>query len=169
MIVMKISGIDGDCQLEKFEKWITLDDVSWEITREPKESAKGIAADLNFGIPEAGAVTVKKALDCSSVYLMKMATGGGATAASCKIAFIESGIGEGAKAEKYEPFFEIELERPVIKKWSIDGSGDDRPSEDIEIMYNWIKMTYQAVTPKGTKQPHGPKGWNLLLGKGQDS
>lgn len=163
MIVMKITNIDGDCQFEGYEKWITIDDVSWDISREPKESGKGATIDLNFGIAEAGAVNVTKQMDVSSIYLMQLATGGGVQGEICEIKFIESGAG-GAKA-KYTPYLEIELVRPVIKKWGINASGDERPTETVEIMYNAIKMKYTWYAPDHKATPHGPKGWDLIKGK----
>lgn len=165
MIVMQLQPVKGDCLLAGYENWITLDDVSWEISREPKESGKGMTADLNFGIAEAAPVNVKKALDVASCDLMKMATGGGISPATCKIHFIESGKTTG-HGNKYEPFFEIDLERPVVKKWSIDGSGDERPSENIELMYNKIEMQYTSIDAKGAPIKSGKKGWDLSKGEG---
>lgn len=162
MIVMKLDPIKGDCQLAGYKEWITLDDVSWDIAREPKESGKGMTADLNFGIAEAAPVSVKKSMDVASCDLMRMATGGGVSPAKCEIHFIES----GADKDAYKPFLEIELERPVVKKWSIDGSGDERPSENIELMYNKIEMTYTALDAKGTPKKGSKKGWDLVEGKG---
>lgn len=165
MIVMKLEPIKGDCQLEgKYKHWITLDDCSWEISREPKESGKGMTADLNFGIAEAAPVNVKKAFDVASCDLMKMATGGGVSPDACEIHFIESGQTSGHGTE-YSPFLEIKLERPVVKKWSIDASGDERPSENIELMYNKIVMVYTSLDAKGSATKSSEKGWDLVGGK----
>ncbi len=165
MIVMKLEPIKGDCLLSGYASWITLDDVSWEISREPKESGKGVTADLNFGIAEAAPVNIKKAMDVASCDLMKMATGGGISPATCEIHFIESGKSTG-HGDKYLPFLEIKLERPVVKKWSIDGSGDERPSENIELMYNKIEMEYTSIDAKGNPIKSGKKGWDLAKGEG---
>jgi type VI secretion system secreted protein Hcp len=164
MIVMKLDPIKGDCQLEGYPDYITLDDVSWDINREPKESAKGATQDLNFGVPEAGAVNVTKQMDISSVDLMKMATGGGASPSQCVIKFIQSGVG-GASSSEYKSYLEITLKRPVVKKWGINGSGDERPSETLEIMYNSIEMKYTSIDDKGGTKDYGPKGWDLVKGK----
>ena len=164
MIVMKLDPIVGDCKLSGFENYITLDDVSWDINREPKESAKGATQDLNFGIPEAGAVNVTKSMDIASVDLMKMATGGGASPAQCVIKFIQSGVG-GATSSTYTTYLEITLKRPVVKKWGINGSGDERPTETLEVMYNSIEMKYSSTDEKGATKAYGPKGWDLVAGK----
>jgi type VI protein secretion system component Hcp len=162
MIVMKLEKIKGDCQLEGYTDWITLDDVSWDIAREPKESFnKGATTDLNFGIAEAAPVSVKKAMDVSSCDLMKMATGGGIIPGKCEIHFIHS----GADSQKYSKFLEIELERPVVKKWSIDGSGDERPTENIELLYNKITMAYTSLDAKGVTKTNSKVGWDLVSGK----
>ncbi len=163
MIVMKLDPIKGDCKLTGFTDYITLDDVSWDINREPKESGKGVTQDLNFGIPEAGSVNVTKSMDMSSVDLMQMATGGGASPAECVIKFIQSGM--GSNATEYKTYLEISLKRPVVKKWGINGSGDERPTETVEIMYNSIKMKYTSTDDKGSPTDFGPKGWDLVAGK----
>ena len=165
MIVMKLDPIKGDCKLSGFEDYITLDDVSWDINREPKESAKGATQDLNFGIPEAGAVNVTKSMDIASVDLMKMATGGCASPAQCVIKFIQSGVG-GASSSTYTTYLEITLKRPVVKKWGINGSGDERPTETVEVMYNSIEMKYSATDAAGAQTHYGPKGWDLVGGVG---
>ncbi|MBI4696813.1 MAG: type VI secretion system tube protein Hcp [Gammaproteobacteria bacterium] len=165
MIVMKLDPIKGDCKLEGYADYITLDDVSWDINREPKESAKGATQDLNFGVAEAGAVNLTKTIDMASVDLMRMATGGGASPSQCLIEFIQSGVG-GADSGKYKAYLQITLKRPVVKKWGINGSGDDRPSETLEIMYNSIEMKYMSTDDKGKQTTFGPKGWDLVLGKG---
>jgi type VI protein secretion system component Hcp len=164
MIVMKFSPINGDCQLADYTNWITIDDVSWDINREPKESSKGATTDLHFGVAEAGAVNVTKQMDISSVYLMKEATGGGTSPDKCEIHFISSGL-DASKKDQYSTFLIIELERPVIKKWGINASGDDRPSESIEIMYNTIKMKYTWFSGGSKKSEAGPAGWDLVGGK----
>lgn len=164
MIIMKLDNIAGDCQLEGYKDFITLDDVSWEISREPKESfGKGATVDLNFGIAEAAAINVKKSMDITSVDLMKMATGEGVKCPKCEIKFVQSGVDN-----TYKPFLEIVLERPVVKKWSIDGSGDERPTENIELLYNKIEMTYYwySADGKAAVKKYGPKGWDLVAGKG---
>lgn len=165
MIVMKLDPIKGDCKIEGYPNYITLDDVSWDINREPKESGKGATQDLNFGIAEAGAVNLTKTMDIASVDLMRMATGGGASPSQCLIEFIQSGVG-GADSGKYVPYLQITLKRPVVKKWGINASGDDRPTESIEIMYNSIEMKYMSTDDKGKQQTFGPKGWDLVAGKG---
>ena len=38
MIVMQLPNIKGDCEITGYEDWIVVDSLSWEITREEKES-----------------------------------------------------------------------------------------------------------------------------------
>ncbi|MGB0126058.1 MAG: type VI secretion system tube protein Hcp, partial [Rhodocyclaceae bacterium] len=96
--------------------------------------------------------------------LMVMATGEGVKSNLCEIKFVQSGVDE--KSKKYLPFLEISLERPVVKKWSIDGSGDERPTENIELLYNKIRMkyTWYSADGKASTKTYGPKGWDLVGG-----
>ncbi len=166
MIIMNLEPIKGDCQIKGFTDWITLDDCSVEIAREPKESSKTGTQDLQLGMPECGAVSIKKAADKASVYLQKMAIGGGAIGKDCKcrIVWLESGLGK-ADTANFDQYMEMELTRPVIKSYSLESSGDERPMESIELIYAKIKMSYFERHPDdGKTTKHGPHGWDLVTG-----
>lgn len=167
MIIMQLDPIDGDCGVSGYTNWITLDDCSFELAREPKESNQTGTQDLQLGMPECGPVNMKKTVDKASVYLMQLGIGGGALGkdSKCTIVWLQTGMGENNKA-KFDKYMEVELTRPVLKKYSIDASGNDRATENIELMYSKISMKYFQRDPKtGAPNQIGPKGWDLVSGE----
>ena len=167
MIVMNLDPIKGDCKIDGYADWITLDDCSVEIAREPKESGHTGTTDLLLGMPDCGPVSLKKTCDKASIYLQKMAIGGGALGkdSKCQIVWLESGIGHGDE-QKFNKYMELELTRPILKKYAVDASGNDRAVEAIELIYSKILMTYYERNPNdGSQIKHGPQGWDLVSGK----
>ena len=167
MIVMHLDPIKGDCKIDGYPNWITLDDCSVEISRDPKESSQTGTQDLQLGMPECAPISMKKTVDKASIYLKKMAIGGGALGkdSKCNIVWLASGLGQGDQ-QKFDKYMEIELTRPILKKYSVDSSGNDRATENIELMYSKILMTYfERNAADGSTTKHGPQGWDLVTGK----
>ena len=167
MIIMQLDPIKGDCKIDGYPNWITLDDCTLEIVREPKESSQAGTQDLHLGMPECTAIQMKKTVDKASVYMQKMAIGGGALGkdSKCQIVWLESGLGQADK-QQFDKYMEIELTRPILKKYAIDSSGNDRATENIELIYSKILMTYfERNAVDGQKINHGPHGWDLVSGK----
>ena len=143
MIVMKLEGIPGDCEIPGYEGWILVDSLSWEITREEKESGKQGTRDINLGVAELPALSMNKSMDKASVKLMQQSIAGGALGGKEGKAKIECLATSGTTSTD-KCFLRYVLERPIIKSWSIDASDDDRPTESVSILYNKIYMTYFA-------------------------
>ena len=59
MIVLKLDGIDGDCQMPDWKDYITLSEVSWDISRDFSDSAKMGTKDLNVGTAVHGEPTCR--------------------------------------------------------------------------------------------------------------
>mgnify|MGYP003572201049 CR=1 FL=1 len=161
MIVMKIDGIPGDCNIADHEGWIVVDSLSWEITREEKESGKQGTKDINLGVAELPALTMGKSMDKASVFLMQNSIAGSALGTVATIELLATAGLEGAPA----CFLRYKLERPIIKSWSIDASDDDRPTESVSILYNKIHMEYFATEDGKTYTSAGNKGWDVVTGK----
>ena len=60
-----------------YENWISCTQISWDLAREFKESAKGGTADVFTGVADVKPITLNKTFDCSSPDLMQFACGGG--------------------------------------------------------------------------------------------
>lgn len=161
MIIMKLEGIPGDCNIEGKEGWITIDSLSWEIQREEKESAKAGTKDINLGVAELPALTMGKSMDKASVYLMQQSIAGGALGAPGEVELLSTA---GVDSEP-KVYLRYKLDRPIIKSWSIDASEDDRPTESVSILYNKIFMEYFATADGLTYTRVDGKGWDVVVGK----
>ena len=160
MIIMQLKDIPGECELTGKTDWIVVDSLSWEITREEKESGKVGTKDINLGVAEMPALTMGKSMDRASVFLMQQAIAGGALGAPCIIELLATG-GIDKEAQVY---LRYELERPIIKSWSIDASEDDRPTESVSILYNKIRMEYFQSQDGKEYKSAGKKGWDVVSG-----
>ena len=164
MIVMQLPQIPGDSEIEGYIDWITVDSLNWEITREEKESGKQGTRDINLGVAELPALTMAKSMDKASTYLMQQSIAGGAlggTEGKAKIDLLSTAGTDSAP----KCFLRYILERPIIKSWSIDASDDERPSENVSILYNKIFMEYFATTDGDNYKRVNGLGWDVVTGK----
>lgn len=54
----------------------------------------------------------------------------------------------------------IHLEGVQVTSWEISGSGDDRPTENVRLIYDKAALYYQLTSKAKDVQPIGPKGWD---------
>jgi hypothetical protein len=67
------------------------------------------------------------------------------------------------------PLIMIHLEAVNILGWGIQGSGDNRPSENIKLRYDRAAMVYCATSDGLKFMMHGPRGWDQTTNEGFDS
>ena len=164
MILMQLPNIKGDSEITGYEDWIVVDSLSWEVTREEKESGKQGTRDINLGVAELPALTMGKSMDKASTYLMQQSIAGGALGGATGKAKIDCLATAGIDSEP-KCFLRYVLERPIIKSWSIDASDDDRPTESVSILYNKIFMEYFATQDGDNYVRVDGKGWDVVTGK----
>ena len=144
MILIKIEGILGDCQIPGFNganstEYFTAESFGFGVERELADSAKGGTADINLGIGELQECTISKSMDRASAYLLKKAISG----SSCKTADIKFVQAITKGSEQYNiVYLHYRLDNVFIKSWSTSGDADDRPTEDVAIWYNKIAVAY---------------------------
>ena len=73
MILLQLGSILGDSQITGFENWISCTQISWDLTREFKESAKAGTKDVFTGVADVKPITLNKTFDCASPDLMQYA------------------------------------------------------------------------------------------------
>lgn len=140
MILVKIEGIPGDCQIEGYKnEWFTVNSFSFGVEREQTESAKGGTDDLSIGLGLLKECTFEKSTDKSSNLLMKYSINGGPLPGA-SIYFVQTKDG-GGKQNVY-PYLMFALQPCFVKTWSVSGSEDGRPTESVSLWYNKIVMTY---------------------------
>lgn len=148
MILVRIDGIKGDCNINGFNDaanpYFTAESFSFGIERELADSGKGGTADINLGIGELQECTISKSMDSASAYLARKAISG----SSCKeadICFVEA-ITKDDNTLHNVCYLHYKLDNVFIKSWSTSGDADDRPTEDVALWYNKIAFVYFATT-----------------------
>jgi type VI secretion system secreted protein Hcp len=162
MILLNLDKIKGDSQIDGFKDWISCTQISWDLAREFKESAKAGTKDIFTGVADIKPISVNKTFDCSSPDLMKFACGGGKICDKAEIVLIATGA-DMAEA-KNNVYLKFTLDSPLIASWNISGGEDERPTETLTLWYYKIAMTYSqfdgtVYTPKATR------GWDRIGAK----
>ncbi len=144
MILVKIEGIPGDCQIDGFKGYFTAESFGFGVERELADSGKSGTADVNIGVGELQECTISKSMDTASAALAKKAISG----SSCKeadVKFVEA-ITRDNNEQFNIVYLSYKLDNVFIKSWSTSGDGDDRPTEDVAIWYNKIAFVYFPTT-----------------------
>lgn len=152
MILVRIDGVPGDCQIKGFDDYFTAESFGFGVERELADSAKGGTEDVNIGLGELQECTISKSMDTASAQLARRAISG----SSCKTAdikFVEAIIDKDEK-NKNVVYLAFRLDNVFIKSWSMSGDADDRPTEDVALWYNKIAFMYWP-TKDGKSFPKG--------------
>jgi type VI secretion system secreted protein Hcp len=154
---MKLDPIPGDCKIPALKDYLTVNSVSWELTREFSDSGKMGTADLNVGTTDMPPITVGKSMDIGSCDLMQNAISG-KSMGTAEIKFL---MQQGTDQKEPLTFLEFKLNNALVASWSIDGSEDDRPSENVTLWYHKIWMQYTPFDggKAGTKIA---RGWDRI-------
>ncbi|MFC5649433.1 Hcp family type VI secretion system effector [Paenibacillus solisilvae] len=146
-VYLKLEGISGDSVDKRYEKWIDLSSVSYQI------SGKLTAFDPSHadGKISFNSFIFKKNFDSSSIPLM-LNEFKGTHISKGKIAFTRQ-AGKGQEVE----FLTFEFENIVVSSYSFDDL-----TESIAIKFGKIKWTYWPIDSKGNpaKTPI-QGGWDL--------
>jgi type VI secretion system secreted protein Hcp len=144
-ICIRIPNIVGDCKLDGFEptEWFMADSFSFGVERELKESGeKGGTTDVNLGVGELQECSISKSMDSASAYLAQAAIQG-VSLGDAEICFAEiASSEEGFSNSGVRVFLSYKLSRCMIKSWSTSGDSDDRPTEEVTLLYNKIASLY---------------------------
>ncbi|MGL4511468.1 MAG: type VI secretion system tube protein Hcp [Lacipirellulaceae bacterium] len=171
-IYVKLGSISGDASIQTkgYEvgadgkaKWFIAESFNFGVEREMKESGdKGGTEDINIGIGSLNECSVSKSIDFASPLLAQYAVNGNSPG-DAEINFVEvAGPGEGTASVASGPlcYLKVVLGRVFVKSWSIQGDGDQRPTEEVAFYYNKIAFQY-ARTPDGKEFSYSPlMSWN---------
>ncbi len=162
MILLNLDKIKGDSQITGFEKWISCTQISWDLTREFKESAKAGTKDVFTGVADVKPITLNKTFDCASPDLMQYACGGGKICDKATIVLLASG-GDMEDAAK-SVYLTFELDTPLLASWNISGGEDERPAETLSLWYYKVQLTYRQWDGSNYTD-YGPRGWDRVGNK----
>lgn len=149
MILMKIDNVKGDCQIPGFSDHFTCTSASFSITREVNDSAKAGTNDLTFGVGQLEDLSIGKTMDRGSPELAKFAMRG-STLGTVDIKFVETTTRKGESEPSNYIFLWVKLDKAFAKTWSINGSDDGRPEEEITFFYNKIAFRWYYLNNEGS-------------------
>ena len=158
ILLSLLPTINGDSQITGFEKWISCTQISWDLAREFKESAKAGTKDIFTGVADIKPISLNKSFDCSSADLMKYACGGGKICDKAEIVLIASGADMADAAKNV--YLKFTLDSPLIASWNISGGEDERPGETVTLWYYKIALQYYSFDGKSYIKSGSPRGWD---------
>jgi type VI protein secretion system component Hcp len=181
MILVHIDGVPGDCNIAGYEEtarggtkskiksagledgdgsgWFVADSFTFGVQREMKEAGgKSGTEDMNIGMGELQECSIGKSMDLSSPKLAQFAISGNALGTAL-IDFVE--IAGGGKTEgKPLCYLRFKLDRCYVKSWTVNGDGDDRPTEEVAFFYNKIAFQYLATKDGKVFESAGFMEWD---------
>lgn len=157
MILAYVETCKGDSKIKGFDKdsskhCFTLNSFEFNVERELTDSAKGGTDDVNMGVAEMQECSFGKSMDAASPGLAAKAMSG-ASCGCAEIYFTET-VEDGSNNRVNQIYLTFKLDNVFVKTWSIDGSDDDRPSENVTLWYNKMAFSYFA-TPDGKQWKGG--------------
>ncbi|MCC6510967.1 MAG: type VI secretion system tube protein Hcp [Pirellulaceae bacterium] len=171
MILVRIDRIKGDVKIPGYEnQWFIADSMSFGVGRDV--GAKGRKSqDVEIGKAEIQALEIEKWVDSATVYLMhasmqaRSKSGGQAVSIDIHLVHTRQYDDADQKSKAVKPFLKVRIENAIIKEWSIDASGDERPRESLSVWFNRAAMKFRATTDGKVFQTYGPLGWDQYENK----
>jgi len=158
VIVVKMKGIPGDCDLEGYSKgeWFVADSLKYG-TEDPDKAKDALTA--SFQVCE-----IKKSVDAATCDLMRAKMNGNAYPI-VEARFIETAISSTKANETINfPFMMIKLGNVHIAQWEMDaatGEKDDRPTETIKLWFNKLAMKYFSTEDGKNFKQHNTRSWDV--------
>jgi type VI secretion system secreted protein Hcp len=146
---LKFDGVDGEATDQDHKDWINLLSFSHSITRDDTSSG----STRTRASATLGDVVVVKELDKSSPKIAESALVGKTFP---KIEFhLTSSAGT---------YLQYELKNVMVTSYSISGDADDRPTEEISLNFEEIKVTYTEMDSQGNKKGNVEYSWKVEEG-----
>ncbi|MFP7674511.1 Hcp family type VI secretion system effector [Marivita sp. S0852] len=143
-IYMQIDAIPGDATHETHKKWMDIESIHWNVSRNMTTNA-GSTANREASEPTVSEVVLTKVSDSSSTKLFAEAC----TGKTGKLTTIHM-VTTGNPGETY---IEYKLTNTLVANYSIDSAGD-RPVETIRL--NFTKMEVKYIPHDENHKPMSP-------------
>jgi len=151
----------GDSTIEGWLEMIQASSLSFGVDHELLDGGvKGGTGDL--GLAEFEQVNIEKSLDVSSTHLFQYSVTG-TNIGTVIIHFIQSSGNGNAE------YLQVKLDGVVVKSWSTSGDGEDRPTEDVNFVFNKIAWQFASTKDGMTFTPGFIGSWDRLANKVWDS
>jgi type VI secretion system secreted protein Hcp len=128
-IFLKIDGVDGGSQSEKFVKWITLESFSWGEAQVLANNSDGVAT----GKPQAGPLKAAGPVQQSSPKLM-LACATGTHFIKVQLVVINT-------RNNTSPFLKFELEDVLVSSYEVGGNANSNQLPLDNFSLNFVKLT----------------------------
>ena len=148
---IKFDGVDGEATDSKHKDWINIESFSQSITREDSSSSARARASAVFGD-----IVVTKQLDKSTPKIAE-ALASGKVYPSVDFE-LTSDTGSKTTYLKYE------LKNVMVTSYSISGSANEVPMEEISFNYEEIKVTYTELDSSGSAKGNVEYTWKVEEG-----
>ncbi|MDT3376343.1 Hcp family type VI secretion system effector [Labrys portucalensis] len=139
-IYLQLDGIQGDATQEQHKKWMDIEAIHWNVSRNMNTSA-GSAANREASEPTISEVILTKVSDSSSTRLFQEACSG----RTGKTAVIHL-VSTGSPGNTY---IEYTLTNTLLANYSVDSNGD-RPVETIRLNFTKMQVKYTPYNEDNT-------------------
>lgn len=168
MILVRIEGISGNCQVRGYEEFFPVD--SFDMGAESAMDSKG-SSDSGGGRDmiikknrEPEEVTISRKIDAVSPTLMSLAiknrTLGESIFCTIDVSFVQWRATEGSSTD-CKAYFLLRFGGARLVSWKVQGSDKDRPTETIDFKYKQVAVQYRATTDGITYAPTGTQTWDF--------
>ncbi|WP_261305367.1 Hcp family type VI secretion system effector [Paenibacillus andongensis] len=148
-VFLKLDGISGESAVKGYEKWIQLQDVSFDFENSSKLGSSSTSGS-GAGKAVRSAISIDKIFDSSSIPLfMDMVMG--KSIAKGQMVFIKK------SGKERLPLVTIDLETISVSKFSLSTL-----DEKIELNYGAINFKYTTIGSDGKPANAITGGWDFL-------
>ncbi|PZO75710.1 MAG: Hcp1 family type VI secretion system effector [Mesorhizobium amorphae] len=141
-IYLQIDGIQGDATHEQHRKWMDIEAIHWNVSRN-MNTAAGSASNREASEPSISEIVLTKVSDSSSTKLFKEACSG-AKGLRAVIHLVTTG-------NPGDTYIEYTMTNTLIANYSIDSNGD-RPLETIRLNFTKLEVKYIPYDDNNTPQ-----------------
>lgn len=141
-IYLQIDGIQGDATHEQHRKWMAIETIHWDVSRQMNTTA-GSAANREASEPVVSEIILTKISDSSLTKLFQEATSGRA-GKTATIHMVTTG-NPGAT------YIEYTLNNTLISGYSVDSHGD-RPIETVKLNFTKMEVKYTPYDDQHSPQ-----------------
>lgn len=169
MILVRIDGISGTFKVRGYEAFFPVEsvDLGAETSIDSKSEKSDRGSQRDFVIKrdrEPEEVSISRKVDAITPTLMALAiksrTLADTVLSNVDVSFIQWRAAAGNLADS-KAFLLVRLGGARLVSWSLSGSGDDRPTEDIKIKYKQIALQYRSTEDGITYLPSGTQTWDF--------
>jgi type VI secretion system secreted protein Hcp len=158
---MKYGDIDGQVEIQGFEKWIELESLSFGVSRGLRAGAGAGGASREGTHAEVSDIAISKAFDAASSKLFQYSVGN-AKAAKVDIKFTS------LSNNKVETYLEVELQDTLISSFQTGGAGGAHgnvPTESLSLNFLKITFTPSPIDKTGAPQKGPVVNFDVLTHK----